>query len=242
MGEYPNSLADRGGHGAHPYMNLWEGNVTSNIEHDFAHGSGSHNTMFRNYVHLTATNPSTGNPMTSALFAINLAYFHNYNNVVGNAIGPYGSTCTASKYEINADDGQSSTIYKLGYYDDGGASTPNAALSAKVGQTILRGGNWDCKTNTVVWNSNVPSGSLANTYLSQQTLPDSLYVTGKPSWFVATGAVWPPINPSASTKVNKIPAQICYENGPKSGAPFNPAACYAGGGPQPPSNLTAIVN
>jgi hypothetical protein len=244
MGEYHNSLAEDSTHGAHPYMNLWEGNVTPNIEFDFAHGSGSHNTLYRNYIHLTANNPDTGRPMTSALFAVNIAYYNYYENVLGNVIGPYGSACTANSYEINANASQTSSIYKLGYYDDGGTSSPNSNLSAKVGRTILRGGNWDCKTNTVVWNNNVPSGSLASSYLSPQTLPASLYLSAKPSWFTASGVPWPAIDPAASTKVNRIPAQICYENGPKIGGAFNPAACYGSAtnpGPAAPTNLISTV-
>jgi hypothetical protein len=116
-----------------------------------------------------------------------------------------------------------------------------------VGRTILRGGNWDCKTRTVVWSSNVPSGSLASTYLSQQTLPNSLYLTAEPAWFSGSGAVWPPIDPASSAVVNKIPAQLCFESGPKNGGPFDPAACYSGTSgtstpPQPPSDLTATVD
>jgi hypothetical protein len=248
MGEYPNSLPETNAHAPHPFMNLWEGNVTPNMEFDFAHGSSSHNTLFRNYVDLTSTNPSTGSNMTSAIFGVTIAYFSNYANVVGNAIGEYGSTCTASAYEINANASQSPSIYKLGYYDDGGTASPNAALSAKVGQTLLRGGNWDCRSKSVVWSSNVPSGSLASTYLAQQVLPDSLYLSAMPSWFAASGAVWPPIDPSASAIVNKIPAQICYENGVKIGAAFKPSSCYGAGSqpppaaPEPPTNLTVTVN
>ncbi|HWF91625.1 MAG TPA: hypothetical protein VN684_05030 [Terriglobales bacterium] len=247
MGEYHNSLPESNTHGAHPFMNLWEGNVTPNMEFDFAHGSSSHNTLFRNYINLSSANPDNGSPMSSGLFAVNIAYFNNYENVVGNVIGPHGSTCTASTYEINADAGQSAAIYKLGYYDDGGTASPNATLSAKVGRTILRGGNWDCKTRTVVWSSNVPSGSLASTYLSQQTLPNSLYLTAEPAWFSGSGAVWPPIDPASSAVVNKIPAQLCFESGPKNGGPFDPAACYSGTSgtstpPQPPSDLTATVD
>jgi hypothetical protein len=226
MGEYHNSLPENNSHGAHPYMDLFEGNVTPNIELDNTHGSNSHNTLFRNYVNLISTNPDTGNPMTGSLFAINLAYFSNYENVLANVIGPYGSACTASSYEINANASQSSSIYKFGYYDDGGTSSPNSSLSAKVGQTVLRGGNWDCKTNAVIWSNNVPSGSLVSTYLSQQTLPNSLYLTSKPIWFGS--AAWPSIDPASSTKVNKNPAQLCYENGPKSGGAFDPKSCYEG--------------
>lgn len=241
MGEYHNSLPENDTHGAHPYMNLWEGNISPNFEFDHAHGSSSHNTVFRNHLNLTSTNPDTGLPMTGGLFAVAVAYFNDYENVIGNALGPYGSACTASAYEINADAAQSSAVYKLGYYDDGTTLSPNPALSAKVGQTILRGGNWDCNTNSVVWNSNVPSGSLVSTYLAQQTLPNSLYLAAKPNWSTASGAIWPPIDPSATTKVNKIPAQICYENGPKIGGAFNPSSCYSSGAPQPPSGLSVVV-
>jgi len=128
MGEYHNSLPESNTHGAHPFMNLWEGNVTPNVEFDFAHGSSSHNTLFRNYIDLTSTNPDTGMPMTGALFGVNIAYFNTYENVVGNVIGPYGSSCTAGAYEINADAPQTSSIYKLGYYDDGGGTSPNPVL------------------------------------------------------------------------------------------------------------------
>lgn len=243
MGEYPNSLAGDNGHGAHPYMNLYEGNVTSNFEFDFAHGSSSHNTLFRNYVNLTSTNPTTGKPMTSGLFAVADAYYNNYENVIGNVLGEYGNSCTASTYEINANQSQYASIYKLGYYDDGGTSSPNSTLSAKVGRTIVRGGNWDCTTNATVWSNNVPSGSLVSTYLNPQTLPNSLYVASKPSWFGNTA--WPPIDPAANIRVNKIPAQVCYENGPKLGLPFAPSSCYAGASqqaPQPPTGLSATVN
>ena len=242
MGEYPNSLPEKQNHAPHPYMNLWEGNVFPNIEFDFAHGSGGYNTVFRNYVNLTSTNPTTGTAMTAGIFAVALAYYNNYNNIVGNVLGQYLSGCTATAYQINADAPQPPAIFKLGYYDDGGASTPNAALSAKVESTILRGGNWDCQTNSVVWNSNVPSGSLSSTYLASQVLPNSLYLSSKPNWFAASGAVWPPVDPSSATKVNKIPAQICFENGPKIGNAFNPSSCYSSAAPQPPTGLSAVVH
>jgi len=242
MGEYPNSLPETQGHGAHPFMNLLEGNVYPNMEFDFAHGSSSHNTVFRNYVNLTSTNPNTGSSMTGAMVAFADGYYSNYENVVGNVLGEFGSSCSAITYEINADTAPSAAIYKLGYYDDGGGSCPNSALCAKVGQSIVRGGNWDCTTNSVVWSSNVPNGSLVSTYLNQQVLLDSLYLSARPSWFTASGAVWPPIDPSSSTKVNKIPAQICYENGPKIGGVFKPSSCYGGMPPPPPTGLSAVVH
>lgn len=194
---------------------------------------------------MTSTDPDTGVPMTGALIAINVAYYSNYENVIGNAFGPYGSTCNASVYETDADTSKvNGVIYQIGYYDDGSGTSPNLTLSAKVGQTILRGGNWDCVTKSVVWNSNVPSGSLASSYLASQTLPNSLFLSAAPSYFAATGAAWPPINTAASTIVNQIPAQICYNSGPVNslGGGFNPTACYNGNPPQPPTNLTAVAH
>lgn len=247
MGEYHNSLPETQAHAANPYMNLWEGNVTPNWEFDYAHGSSSYNTMFRNYVNLTNLNPDTNQPMTGGLIALNIAYYSDYDNIIGNALGPYGSTCNARVYETDADAAEANgVIYQLGYYDDGGGSSPNLTLSAKVVSSTLRGGNWDCVTKSVVWNNNVPSGSTASTYLASQTLPNSLVFSAAPSYFAATGAVWPPINPAATTIVNPIPAQICYNSGPINslGGGFNPTACYSGGvavQPAAPTNLTAVV-
>lgn len=228
MGEYHNSLPESNTHGAHPYMNLWEGNVTPNIEFDFAHGSSSHNTAFRNYVDMTSTNPDTSAPMTSALYAFNIAYFNNYENVVGNVIGAWGSACRASAYELLAGVPQGATIFKLGYYDDGGTPAPDAGLAAKVAKTILRGGNWDCKTASVIFKDNVPAGSSTANYLASQSLPPSFYRAAKPQWFdTGHGKVaWPPIDPNATTKVNSIPAKLCYEQGPGTGAAFDPTTCY----------------
>jgi hypothetical protein len=156
-------------------------------------------------------------------------------------LGAYGSTCRATAYETDADAAEvNGVIYQLGYWDDGGDPSPNLTLSAKVGQTILRGGNWDCVTNSTVWSSNVPSGSLASSYLGQQTLPISLFLSAEPSWFTLSGATWPPIDPAATTKVTPLPAQLCYNSGPKVGAAFNPAACYEGANTQAPAAPTGL--
>jgi hypothetical protein len=224
MGEYHNSLAESVTHAAHPYMNLWEGNVLPNIEFDFTHGSSSDNTVFRNYVNLTSTNPDTGRPMTGALFAMTIAYYNNYENVVGNVFGPCGSANTAESYQISADQIQVPSIYKLGYYDDGGTPTPNRVRSSKVERTCLRGGNWDSQTKTVIWNDNVPRGSLASSYLPRSALPASLFRSSASSEFSAPGAVWPPIDPSVDEMVTKIPAQLCYETQKlAAGGVFDPA-------------------
>jgi hypothetical protein len=242
MDQAPDWLSDRQSHEAHTYMNLFEGNVWPNVELDFIHGSASHQTLFRNYVNLTSTNPSTGQPDQTALHAMNVNYYNNYINIAGNVLGNYPTGCSTTNYQIGYNSTANDAIYFLGAYDDGGTPTPNAALSAKVENTMLRGGNWDCVTNGLVWSNNVPSGSLVASYLSQQTMPTSLYLSAKPIWFIPSGAAWPSVDPVASTKVNKTPAQICYESGPKSGGAFTPSSCYNATLPQPPTNLSVTVN
>jgi hypothetical protein len=246
-GEDHNFLPETMLHAPEPYMNLWEGVVASNAEFgDFTHGSNNSNTMFRSYLNMTALDPDNNAPMTDGLIAMNVAYYSNYENLVGNAFGNYTGSCLASTYETDSPTGKvNGVIWQIGYYDDGGGSSPNAALSAKVGNTLLRGGNWDCVSKTVVWSNNIPAGGYASSYLTSQSLPNSLVFSAAPSYFAATGAVWPPINTAASTIVNPIPAQICYNSGPVNslGGGFNPTACYSGTvtAPQPPTDLSAVV-
>ncbi len=238
MGQAHNWLPDRGNHGAHPFMNLWEGNDMPNLQMDFTHGSSSHCTFLRNYLNLIDLNPDTGTPMTTALWAVNIAYQNNYMNIVGNVLGPYGSSNTASSYQINADVSQAAAIYKLGYWDDGATTTPNATLSSKVESTIVRGGNWDSQTGNVIWNNNVPAGSLIATYLISQTLPLSLYMNAAPDYFLGLSAHFPSIlglakfpsvDPSAATKMNKNPARVCYEQQSlATGGAFDPSVYLFG--------------
>ncbi len=248
MGEYHNSLPETTMHAANPAFNLWEGMVAANSEFgDFAHGSTNNNVLYRSYLNMTTPNPDTGQPMTGGLIAINIAYYSNYNSLVGNVFGPYGASCNANTYETDAPATKvNGVIYQIGYYDDGGGSSPNISLSQKVGNTLLRGGNWDCVSKTVVWSNNIPGGGYDSSYLASQTLPNSLVFSSAPSYFAATGAVWPPINTGASTIVNPIPAQICYNSGPINtlGGGFNPASCYSGTATivSPPTDLIAVVH
>ena len=79
------------------------------------------------------------------------------------------------------------------------------------------------------------------------TLPASLYLAARPSWFGA--AAWPPIGPDVTGGnvsdvgglVHKIPAQLCYENTSKTNGilNFNANNCYSGA-PPAPTNLRII--
>src|SRR3989338_7085776 len=87
-------MADIVTHGAHPYMNLFEGNVAQHLGADYTHGSGSHNTFFRNQI--TRENLNYDNTLADQhLFAVDISKFNYYLNVVGNVLGKSSQTFNA---------------------------------------------------------------------------------------------------------------------------------------------------
>jgi hypothetical protein len=76
-----------------------------------------------------------------------------------------------------------------------------------VAQTAIRDGNFDYLTNTVVWAANDTTHSL----------PNSLYLTRKPTFFDAgKGYTWPWVNPIGSPQIYALPAKARYD----AGTPF----------------------
>jgi hypothetical protein len=114
---------------------------------------------------------------------INMSFAHHdyYMNVIGNVLGTSG-------YENNF---QTSDYYdgkkSIYYIDDTGVNT-----------STLRHGNWDSVNNTTVWNSTI----------SDRSLPSSLYLTSKPSWWGSSP--WPAIGPDLSPMGGSIPAEQRY--------------------------------
>jgi hypothetical protein len=97
--------------------------------------------------------------------------------------------------------------------------------------SLYRWGNFDYATNQTHWDSReVPADvPLPDT----QTLPLSLFLASKPSWWGSTP--WPPIGPDViggddpSGHAYKVPAQTCYENSARDSAGiliFNAIHCY----------------
>jgi hypothetical protein len=78
---------------------------------------------------------------------------------------------------------------------------PNTAATA------IQDGNYDYLTNTIHWASNDTA----------QTLPNSLYLSGKPAFFNAgEGYTWPWVNPTGSPQLYTLPAKARYD----AGTPF----------------------
>lgn len=169
-------------------MSLWEGNVGSGWINDGYHGSGSHQTMFRNHF------PNVQNIHSNAHNAVlDLRRWSYYHQVVGNVLGADWATNHA-KYYYEATEAEwgavtwndNGTIWRNGFYQ-----TP---WDSKVSSTLYRAYNWD------FWNQGVPDGTIE--------IPASMFRSERPSWF--GGVTWPPIGPDVSGRAQMIPAEYRF--------------------------------
>jgi hypothetical protein len=187
-------------HGTGGMLNLAEGNVIQAFKDDGYFGSSSYGTLFRNRI----------------TWQIGLKHFSNYYNIVGNVVGTAGVN---HGYETETSDyynARLSPVYELGFPNIGnvhhnskfiGPTTPPdyhalpntlegcQQLDRNVKATLLRHGNFDYVNNKVIWDPAI----------SDHTIPNSLYLSGKPSWW--GNLPWPPIGPDKNPMVGTIPAQ-----------------------------------
>jgi hypothetical protein len=184
-------------HCGHPFMNLWEGNMVSQISGDNIHGSSSHQTFFRNYVDRQHEGfVHTGN-LTDVVFAAT----NRFMNMVGNVLGrPGDDALPGAVYDQESGNCLDTVaVYKLGYPSDCGIDT---ITDPQVKETILRHGNFDYFSNATVWDPAI----------TERSLPPSLFRSGKPDYF---GDVpWPPIGPDVTDLVSDIPAKIRFDSLP----------------------------
>jgi hypothetical protein len=181
-------------HCAHPFMNLWEGNMGSQISADNVHGSSSHQTFFRNYVDREFTGfVQTGN-LTDVVFAAN----NRYMNVVGNVLGrPGDADLPGAVYDQTAGNCLGTVaVYKVGYPSNCAIDTVS---DTQVAATLLRTGNFDYFNNATIWDPDIP----------EQLLPPSLYLDRAPESFGSTP--WPPIGPDVDGYVHDIPAKVRFD-------------------------------
>jgi len=234
-------------HSAGDGMLLWEGNDGLGTQADNVHGTHHFSTYFRNHFYGDVyNNPAkTANTTTMHFWA-----YSRFFNVIGNVLGRVGYYNT---YETNLS-ARATSVFAFGDPDSGTSQT--AGADPLVRTTLMRWGNYDTVTANTRWDSSeVPTAlpQFANPVPATQSLPASMYLAGRPSWFGATA--WPAIGPDVTGgnvsgyagHANKIPARVCYENTPSSGGilNFNAAACYGGGGrsttpPAPATNVRVI--
>lgn len=249
-----------GSHDAGTGMNLFEGNAANAFLMDLYHGPGALATLFRN--RLTGTEPgkTQGNSFVSGTWGnnrlvrivsrvlsrvtgtepdrtqentsvINIWGYNRFVNIVGNVLGTsgYHRVYEDSRTASGTPGSPNRSIYLLGY--TGVEERTPLGYDPVVVSTMLRWGNYDYATNQTRWNpAEIPSGHPVP---PTQTLPPSLFLASRPSWWGARP--WPAIGPDVTGgedpagHAHKIPAQACYENSLKNAdgtLVFNPADCY----------------
>ena len=174
-------------HGAHPHMNLWEGNIDQQFYGDWTQGSSSHITEFRNAVWGYRDTPDSLG--ANSIAAIRVGPYSRYYNLVGNVAGR--SAWTGGVAICNsATCGNNPHSFEFGLHTNG--TYPD---SGSYSTAILQG-NYDYVTKGVaVWAD------------PDHTLTNSMYYSSKPSWY--GGCTWPPVDPTIPN-VADIPAKLRY--------------------------------
>ena len=206
-------LSDSHGAGGNT-LNLYEGNVSQGFASDGYFGGSSHGTLFRNFIHNRFL-PQDGKNNQGPV-AVMLDHYAVYYNIVGNVLG---SPEMKSEYESD-ERAYRVRIYRLGFPNMGNCaygggtegltigpttppdyrSSPNRladaqALDLNVKATLLRHGNFDYATNSVIWDPAI----------AERVLPPSLYLKQKPAWW--DDSRWPAVGPDLDPMVGSIPAQ-----------------------------------
>ena len=175
-------------HCSFSHMELIEGNLAPHVGATVTHGNGGYLTFFRNYSSSQFADPSVADstlPRTGNITALELQGTNVGMNVVGNVLGKAGVTQIYDNYS----DSSPASIYELGQ-GLGGQGQNDVVV-----QTLLRIGNWDAFHGSTQWNA---SGA--------QTLPSSLYRSGKPAWW-PSGVSWPWVGPDLNPMVQTLPAK-----------------------------------
>jgi hypothetical protein len=179
-------------HGAHPYMNLWEGNFSANVWGDYTQGSSSHNTVFRSYIQCkNTTNALDVSPWLWV--CVEIEKYNRYYNLVGNVIG-YSALSTGTLLcNANSCESAKPYVYRFGRSSAGGSYADTLPYS-----TAIKHGNYDYVTDSVAhWDGG-----------ADHALPVSLYYASAPLFF--DGFTWPPFGSDLSPFTHLLPAQARY--------------------------------
>ena len=197
-------------HRVGPHHVLFEGNYGHNADNDQTHGNSIYHTFFRNHlrcIRAPFANQKGGERIDDAKAwrsrpkrCIGQMAYSYWMSFLGNVLGARGQMQGWS-YETTFRSGKPG-IWMLGW--DGESPYPT---DRRVAKTALRHGNFDYLTNRVKWDPTV----------AHRELPDSLYLTEKPSFFNdGRGYKWPWGDPTGKEKLHALPAKVRYD----AGTPF----------------------
>ena len=200
-------------HNSGSFYNLLEGNSTTSFLGDDVWGTSGIITLFRN--HANGWQPGYTNQTNPIIFNS----FVRGVNVIGNVLGEPGYHSQYSAYATSATAGVFQTahgastntgsgtvaksIYELGWSDTAGLGVCNTPpiCDSLVNSTLMRWGNYNTVDATVVWDSTEASPAAvpylnANTAPSSHSIPNSFYLSARPTWF--RSVPFPAVGPDVS--------------------------------------------
>jgi hypothetical protein len=197
-----------GSHMVGGHHTLFEGNWSFNAESDQTHGNSIYHTFFRNYLSgfrkpFTALDGTPINDTTGCCGPLRAASPHAYAywfSFLGNVLGTPGKM-NGWVYEGH---GGTNAFPPTAIWQPGWVDISPQGYDPNVANTMIRDGNYDYVTNSVKWAANDTA----------HTLPDSLYLPGKPDFFGSTP--WPWVVPTGSQQLFTLPAKQRYD----AGTPF----------------------
>jgi hypothetical protein len=149
----------------------------------------------------------TNEPYMQNIIAIATEKDVTYQNYLGNMLGKDNYH---DVYERNAEGCPNGfydkLIYRTGYNSSGSCDSSHNAWN-----TLFRHMNYDTVSRSVKY-CDSPGEPGCQGSSGDHQLPDSFYLTSKPSWW--GDLTWPPFGPDPATADNKIPAQLRFENLP----------------------------
>ena len=184
-------------HGSFCHSDLFEGNHTPNVGVDSTHGNNGWGVFFRNWV----TGRNSSGRTNAYLRAIYVDGWQREMTSVGNVLGSPSFRpdylILSPATGVNPVYGGVSSIYLLGSnaWELGTGCKPGADYmdDGQAESLFYRHLDFDYKTNSQYDNPSNP----------EKTLPDSLYLTGKPAFFGSRP--WPWVDPAGATKVQTLP-------------------------------------
>ncbi len=234
-------------HGSHPEYNLFEGNTLAMVNDDSIWGSSSDETCFRNWLTGTqlVCSPVDNSRGTVSCYPVSPTGYWTYpsqytamwawqgnrpmewnylarsNNSAGNVIGssqllqlmPMTNMIVWKKNIVRQYQGMAYG-YSFGFggagSSDPGTFSGDNALPYTTG--IIQG-DYNYADSTTHW----AAGGYVDSKAYDHTLPASMYLKGKPSWFGNTAfpAIGPDVRGGQDTSghVYAIPAEACYKLG-----------------------------
>jgi hypothetical protein len=196
-------------HLAQPHMDLFEGNYAPHIGASNTWRSANNLTYYRNFSssrHLTLATVQTVN--VAAIEADSgMQNFNFLGNVLGSA-SVSGGTYEGSLFAGVGNSCNDTTMWRMGEvsnpcnYGDALAEDISEVMGSVSG-TFIRHGNFDYVTGSTKWETTIQGGNASN-----HTLPASLYLAEKPSWWGT--APWPWVGPDLTPMVGALPAQARF--------------------------------